>query len=126
MNEMSGDLPSPLLITKNFVATSGEEEFHHKKKKNSEPKVSLQEAGRALAIGPHRSILTVSLFLFVLRMRLVETNSFRLMKRLLQSSHSFPSFFSLRIERTKFTYSRVRKKNQQETSHFLCPAILLV
>jgi hypothetical protein len=40
MNEMSGDLPSPLLITKNFVATSGEEEFHHKKKKkkNSEPK----------------------------------------------------------------------------------------
>jgi hypothetical protein len=32
MNEMSGDLPSPLLITKNFVATSGEEEFHHKKK----------------------------------------------------------------------------------------------
>jgi hypothetical protein len=41
MNEMSGDLPSPLLITKNFVATSGEEEFHQKKKKqkkNSEPK----------------------------------------------------------------------------------------
>jgi hypothetical protein len=29
MNEMSGDLPSPLLITKNFVATSGEEKLDH-------------------------------------------------------------------------------------------------
>ena len=29
MDEMGGDLPSPLLITKNFVATSGEEKFDH-------------------------------------------------------------------------------------------------
>ena len=64
MNEMSGDLPSPLLITKNFVGTSGEEKFYHptQKKNNSEPKVkrrefSLQEAGRALTIGLHPSIL---------------------------------------------------------------------
>jgi hypothetical protein len=36
MNEMSGDLPSPLLITKNFVATSGEEEFQNQEIKNKE------------------------------------------------------------------------------------------
>ena len=29
LNEMSGDPPSPWLITKNFVATSGEEKFYH-------------------------------------------------------------------------------------------------
>lgn len=27
--KMSGDLPSSLLITKNFVAASGEEKFYH-------------------------------------------------------------------------------------------------
>jgi hypothetical protein len=29
MNEMSGDLPSTLKITKNFVGTSGEEKLDH-------------------------------------------------------------------------------------------------
>lgn len=40
--KMSGDLPSFLLITKNFVATSGEEKFYHptQPKNNSEPKES--------------------------------------------------------------------------------------
>ncbi|KAG8362759.1 hypothetical protein BUALT_BualtMtG0006000 (mitochondrion) [Buddleja alternifolia] len=59
MNEMSGDLPSPLLITKNFVATSGEEKPSHPKTTRSlkRRKFSLQEAGRALANGPHPSIL---------------------------------------------------------------------
>jgi hypothetical protein len=63
---------------------------------------SLQEAGRALAIGPHPSILLPKqwrLFLFVLWITLVETNSFWLMKIVPQSSHSFlvdPSYpFSL-------------------------------
>lgn len=49
---MSGDLPSSLLITKNFVATSGEEKFYHltQKRLGAQRKFSLQEAGRALAM----------------------------------------------------------------------------
>jgi len=60
MNEMSGDLPSPLLITKNFVATSGENKIRPSHAKTTRSlkrrEFSLQEAGRALAIGPHPSI----------------------------------------------------------------------
>jgi hypothetical protein len=66
---MSGDLPSPLLITKDFVATSGEEKLYHPTPKNKgefrflSETASLQEAGRALAIGPHPSYLNSNPFL---------------------------------------------------------------
>lgn len=95
---MSGDLPSPLLITKDFVATSGEEKVYHPTIKNAPNKrefrflpetASLQEAGRALAIGPHPSYLNSHPFL-------VRSSNYASgvlpanEEILLQSSHSFP------------------------------------
>ena len=87
---------------------------------------SLQEAGRALAIGPHPSILLPKqwrLFLFVLRITLVETNSFRLMKILPQSSHSFPVDPSYPFSLNEPS-SPIREwgiEILQSTSHFWCP-----
>lgn len=93
---MSGDLPSPLLITKDFVATSGEEKVYHPTRgpqrefRFLSETASLQEAGRALAIGPHPSYLNSHPFL-------VRSSNYASgvlpanEERLLQSSHSFPA-----------------------------------
>ena len=56
LNEMSGDLPSSLLITKNFVATSGEDKLEHlTRPKKVQSTRSWQSFSHA--IGPYPSIL---------------------------------------------------------------------
>ena len=88
---------------------------------------SLQEAGRALAIDYiHLSYQNSKPFL-------VPSSNDASGDKFLPANEDitpvFPfipsgSFFSLRIERTKFTYTRVRNQNQQSTSYF--PTILIV
>ena len=98
---MSGDLPSPLLITKDFVATSGEEKVYHPTRgpkrefRFLSETASLQEAGRALAIGLHRTILPKPfscLFGFFSFSNEASGDKFLPTNEeiLLQSSHSFP------------------------------------
>ena len=122
----------PLCLTKDWVPTCGEKKVYHPTRpppgglRFLSETASLQEAGRALAIGPHPSILLPKqwrLFLFVLRITLVETNSFRLMKILPQSSHSFPVDPSYPFSLNEPS-SPIREwgiEILQSTSHFWCP-----
>ena len=132
LNEWVKIFLPPLCLTKDWVPTCGEKKVYHPTRpppgglRFLSETASLQEAGRALAIGPHPSILLPKqwrLFLFVLRITLVETNSFRLMKILPQSSHSFPVDPSYPFSLNEPS-SPIREwgiEILQSTSHFWCP-----
>ena len=103
----------PLLITKDFVDTSGEEKVYHPTRpppggfRFLSETASLQEAGRALAIGPP----TGKSHPFLVRSSNYASGVLPANE---DTTPVFPfipsgSFLSLFIERTKFTYTRVRK-----------------